>query len=59
LPFLANGHGRYMTVRYTRTGTFVRWGMTVKDNRYKILTVSILKRVRNSRFTSETAARRF
>jgi hypothetical protein len=43
--------------RYTRTNTFVRWGMTVTYNRYKFVTASIPKRLRNGRVTSasETA----
>jgi hypothetical protein len=34
-------------------------GMAVKYNRYKFVTVSLPKRFRNGRFTSETAVRRF
>jgi hypothetical protein len=45
--------------RYTRTDNFVRWGMAVTYSRYKIVTVSLPKRFRNGRFTSETAVRRF
>ena len=45
--------------RYTRTDTFVRWGMAVTYSRYKFVTVSLPKRFRNGRFTSETAVRRF
>ena len=46
---------------YTRTDTCFRWGMavTVTYSRYKLVTVSLLKRFRNGRFNSETAARRF
>jgi hypothetical protein len=33
--------------------------MAVAHNRYKFVTVPIPKRLRNGRFTSETAARRF
>ena len=53
---LASGHGRYGTwpLSYTRTGSFVRWRMAVTYNRYKFVTVSLLKRLRNGRFTSET-----
>jgi hypothetical protein len=51
---LSNGHGRYITVtRYTRTDTCVRWGMAVTYGRYKFVTVSLPKRFRNGRFTSE------
>jgi hypothetical protein len=43
--------------RYTRTDTSVRWGMAVTYNRYKykFVTVSLPKRLRNGRFASETA----
>ena len=41
--------------RYTRTDTFVRWGMAVACDRYKFVTVSLPKRLRDGRFTSETA----
>jgi hypothetical protein len=37
-------------IPYTRTGTCVRWGMAVI-----FVTVSLPKRVRNGRVTSETA----
>jgi hypothetical protein len=33
--------------------------MAVTYNRYKVVTVSLPKRFRNGRFTSETAVRRF
>jgi hypothetical protein len=33
--------------------------MAVKYNRYKFVAVLLLKRLRNGRFTSETAVRRF
>jgi hypothetical protein len=33
--------------------------MAVKYNRYKFETVSLLRRLRNGRFASETAVRRF
>jgi hypothetical protein len=33
--------------------------MAVTYNRYKFVTVSLLKRLRNGRFTSETAVRQF
>jgi hypothetical protein len=41
--------------RYTRTDTFIRWKMAVTRayGRYKFVTVSIPKRSRNGRFTSE------
>ena len=44
--------------RYTRTDTCTRLGMAVTyvGNRYKFVTVSIMKRLRNGRSTSETAA---
>jgi hypothetical protein len=45
--------------RYTRTETCVRWVMIVTYNRYKFVTVSLPKRFRDGRFTSETAAWRF
>jgi hypothetical protein len=45
--------------RYTRTGGFVIWGIAVAYHRYKFVTVSLPKQLRNGRFTSETAARRF
>jgi hypothetical protein len=45
--------------RYTRTDTCVRWGMAAAYSRYKFVTVSLPKRFRNGRFTSETAVRRF
>jgi hypothetical protein len=50
---LANSHDRYIAV--TRTETCVRWGMVVTYNRYKFVTVSLLKPkgLRNDRFTSE------
>jgi hypothetical protein len=57
---LASGHGRYITVTPERTlVSCVRWGMAVAYSRYKFITVSIPKRFRNGRFTSETAAWRF
>ena len=40
--------------RFTRTDTCVRWGMHVAHSRRKSLTVSLPKRFRNGRFTSET-----
>jgi hypothetical protein len=49
---LTNGHGRYITGNG-------RWGMAVLYGRYKFVTVSLPKRLRNGRFTSETAVRRF
>jgi hypothetical protein len=58
---LTNGYGRYMLHdRYTRTDTFFRWGMAVTYyNRYKFVAVSLPRRLRNGRFNSETAVRRF
>jgi hypothetical protein len=44
--------------RHTRMGTCVRWGMAAAYGHYKFMTVSLLKRPRNGRFTSETAVRR-
>ena len=41
---LDSGHGHYITVAYSR---------------YKFVTVLLPKRLRNGRFTSETAVRRF
>jgi hypothetical protein len=41
--------------RYTRTNTCVRWGMAIAYSRYKFVTISLPKRFRNGRFTSETA----
>jgi hypothetical protein len=40
--------------RYTRTDNFARWEMAVAYGRYKFVTVSLPKRSRNGRFTSET-----
>ena len=62
---LASGHGRYIHNRYTRTGTCVLCPLEngryiiLYNNRYKFLSVSLPKRLRNGRFTSETAVRRF
>jgi hypothetical protein len=59
---LTNDHGCYITaVRYTQTETFVRWGLAVTYNRirYQFVTVLLLKRLRDGRFTSETTVRRF
>jgi hypothetical protein len=50
---LASGHGRYITVTPEQTPV-VRSGMAVTYSRYKFL-VSLPKRFRNGRFTSETA----
>jgi hypothetical protein len=36
-----------------------QWGMAVTYKRYKFVTASLLKWLRNGRFTSETAVRRF
>jgi hypothetical protein len=44
--------------RYTRTGTFVRWGMAVTHSRYNFKPF-LPKRFRNGRFASETTVRRF
>ena len=46
---------RLLHNRYTRTDTCFRWGMAVTYSRYKFVTVSLPKRFRNGRFTSETA----
>ena len=49
---MAHDQDRYITVtRYTRTGTFP----LVKYNRYKFVTVILLKQPRNGRFRIETA----
>jgi hypothetical protein len=42
-------------------GTYIRWGweMAVTYDRYKCVAVSIPKQLRNGRFASETAVRRF
>ena len=37
----------------------VGWGMAAAYNRYKFVTVSPPKRLRNGRYTSETVVRRF
>jgi hypothetical protein len=47
-------HGRYIAVT-PRTGIIFRWVMTVTYSRYKFVTVSLLKRLRNGRLASETA----
>jgi hypothetical protein len=49
---LANGHGRYITATPERT-LFSVGGMAITLNRYKCVVVSILKRLRNGRCTSE------
>jgi hypothetical protein len=41
--------------RYTRTDNFFRSVMAVIFSRYKFVTVSLPKRLRNGSFTSETA----
>jgi hypothetical protein len=55
---LASGHGRY-TTHNPHTRTVFRWGMAVAHNRYNFLkfflTASPPKRLRDGRFTSETA----
>jgi hypothetical protein len=48
--------------RYTQTETCVRWGMTVtvqtyRRYSYRLVTVSLLKRLRNGRSNFETALR--
>jgi hypothetical protein len=40
---------------HVRTDACFRWGMAVAHNRYKFVTVSLPKRLRNGRFTSQTA----
>jgi hypothetical protein len=40
-------------------GTLFRWGMAVTHSRYNFLTVPLPKRLRNGRFSSETAVRQF
>ena len=39
--------------------TLFRWGMVVKYNRYKFVTVLLPKRLRDGRSASEIAVRRF
>ena len=50
---LASGHGRYITTVTPERAlvSCVRWGMAVAHSRYKFVTVSLLKRFRNGRFT--------
>ena len=59
---LASSHCRYITAThysYTRAGTCFRFLMAVTNyNRYKFVTVSILKRCHNDLFNSESALRR-
>jgi hypothetical protein len=54
---LVSGYGRHIHNRYTRTGTFFRWGMAVTVTgtygRNKFVAVSLPKRLRNGRFRSE------
>jgi hypothetical protein len=45
--------------RVTRAENFARWGMAVSYRSYKFLTVSLLKRLCNGHFASETAVWRF
>jgi hypothetical protein len=52
---LASGHGRYKTATPERTIFSVGERPLHTLNRYKFVTVSILKRLRNGRFASETA----
>ena len=52
---LASGNARHTHGRYTRAGACVRWGMAVTSDCCKCETVSLPKRFRNGRFTSETA----
>ena len=56
-PFaLASGHGRYMTVAPERTLVSVgEWPLHVTYSRHKFVTVSLPKRFRNGRCSSETA----
>jgi hypothetical protein len=50
------GFGRYITVTPERKLiSFIRWRMAVAYNRYKFVTVSLLKRLRGGRFASKTA----
>ena len=48
------GRGRVST-RCSRTDICVHWGMAVTYSCYKFVTISLLKRFRNVRFSSETA----
>jgi hypothetical protein len=59
LPLTFGQQPRPLHNRYTRTDTFFRWRMAVTYSRHKFVTVSLLKRLHNGRFTSETAVRRF
>jgi hypothetical protein len=57
---LTNGNGRYMAVTPERTLVSVgEWPLHITVVRYKFLTASLLKRLRNGRFTSEITVRRF
>jgi hypothetical protein len=60
---LTNGHGRYMAVTPERAlASFGEWPLHVTVtlySSYKFVTVSLLKRLHNGRFNSETAVRRF
>ena len=53
---LANDHGRYTTVINTSERAIVsvgKWPLHIIHSRYNFLTISLLKRSRNGRFTSE------
>jgi hypothetical protein len=55
---LASGHGRYITVTPEQTLVPVgEWPLHVYS-RYKFITVSLPKRLRDGHFASETAVRR-
>jgi hypothetical protein len=56
---LTNGHGRYITATPERALVSVGEWPLHAYNRYKFVTASLPKRLRNGRFTSETAVRRF
>jgi hypothetical protein len=55
---LTNGHGRCTTVTSERALVSIGdwgWTMAIAHDRYKFVTVSLPKRFRNGRFTSEAA----
>jgi hypothetical protein len=63
---LTNNHGRCKTATPERALTCVRWGMVVTRingrhcmNLCTVITVSLLRRLRNGCLTSETAVRQF
>ena len=59
---LANGHDRYIIAATHPDGRLRPLGdgrMAVTYSRYKFVTVSLPEQLRNGRFNSETAVRRF